>query len=81
MPERFLDEEGKVRDDPLLSSTWGYGRRICPGRHFAEMTLFIFTASLLSVFNIEKGKDVGGTCASYEFTGAALKYVHYNCNP
>ncbi|KAI9448698.1 cytochrome P450 [Lactarius psammicola] len=68
-PERFLDKEGKFRDDPILSSTFGYGRRICPGRHFAEMTIFIVAASLLSVFNIEKGRDAGGAGASYLFTG------------
>lgn len=74
-PERFLDKEGNLRDDPILSSTWGYGRRICPGRHLAEMTLFIVAASLFSVFNIEKGKDhAGGTEASYPFTGTGVNH-------
>jgi len=72
-PERFLDKEGNLCDDPIFSSTFGYGRRICPGRYFAETTLFIVAASLFSVFNIEKGKDAGGTRASYPFTGAGLK--------
>ena len=55
-PERFLDPDGSLRDDPVLTSAFGFGKRICPGRHFVDVTFFIVVASLLSVFNIEKGK-------------------------
>ncbi|KAF8266319.1 cytochrome P450 [Lactarius quietus] len=56
-PERFLNPDGSLRDDPLLSSAFGYGKRICPGRHFVDATLFIYVASLLSVFRIETPQD------------------------
>ncbi|KAI9441764.1 cytochrome P450 [Lactarius indigo] len=49
-PERFLNQDGTLRDDPVLMSAFGYGKRICPGRHFADATLFIVVASVLSGF-------------------------------
>jgi cytochrome P450 len=59
-PERFLDEDGTVRDDPSLSLVFGAGKRICPGRHFVDTTLFIVTSSVLSVFNVTKARDENG---------------------
>ncbi|KAI0278784.1 cytochrome P450 [Russula aff. rugulosa BPL654] len=59
-PERFLNEDGTVRDDPMLSLVFGIGRRICPGRHLVESTVFIVTSSILSVFNVTKAKDENG---------------------
>ena len=56
-PERFLDRDGGLHDDPVLLSAFGFGKRICPGRHFVDATLFIFVASLLSVFRIENGQE------------------------
>ena len=56
-PERFLNEDGSVRDDPALSLAFGVGKRICPGRHLAEATIFIVVSS---VFNVAKAKDQGG---------------------
>jgi len=60
MPERFLNEDGSVRDDPTLSLVFGIGKRICPGRHFVDATIFIFASSVLSVFNVTKAKDKNG---------------------
>ena len=59
-PERFLNEDGTVRDDPMLSLVFGAGKRICPGRHLVEATLFIVASSILSVFNVTKAKDENG---------------------
>ena len=59
-PERFLNEDGSVRDDPTLSLVFGVGKRICPGRHLVYATLFIVTSSVLSVFNVTKAKDENG---------------------
>ncbi|KAI8969785.1 O-methylsterigmatocystin oxidoreductase [Trametes punicea] len=60
-PERFLQDQGgpatEARDPEKYQ--FGFGRRICPGRHFANDSLFITVASVLHVFNIEApiGKD------------------------
>jgi cytochrome P450 len=59
-PERFLNEDGSVRDDPTLSFAFGIGKRICPGRHFVDATTFIVTSSILSVFYVTKAKDENG---------------------
>jgi hypothetical protein len=59
-PERFIDKDGSVRDDPTLSLVFGVGKRICPGRHFVDATIFIVASSVLSVFNVMKAKDEHG---------------------
>ena len=59
-PERFLNEDGTVRDDPALSLVFGAGRRICPGRHFVDATLFIVVTSALSAFSVTKARDENG---------------------
>ncbi len=59
-PERFLNEDGTVRDDPALSLAFGTGKRICPGRHLVEAIIFIVASSILSVFNVTKAKDENG---------------------
>ncbi|KDQ34242.1 hypothetical protein PLEOSDRAFT_1100168 [Pleurotus ostreatus PC15] len=59
-PDRFL-KNGKI--DPKLCDVmpnFGYGRRICPGRHFAMDSLQMSIASILTVFNIEKARDNHG---------------------
>ncbi|KAI0647837.1 cytochrome P450 [Trametes meyenii] len=52
-PERFI-RDGKM-DTAVLDPTafiFGFGRRICPGRQFADAELFITVASLLHVFTV-----------------------------
>nr|VWO96823.1 N/A [Ganoderma boninense] len=60
-PERFI-RDGKldpsVRDP--LAFVFGFGRRICPGRYFADTSLFINIASVLHVFDIGPPLDENG---------------------
>ena len=72
-PERFLDSDGSLRDDPVLTTAFGFGKRICPGRHFVDTTLFIVVASLLSVFNIEKGNSTDSGHDAYPFSGNGIR--------
>ncbi|KAF8746796.1 cytochrome P450 [Rhizoctonia solani] len=53
-PDRFLDPA--VPDAPAF----GFGRRICPGVHFAEATIFMAISTLLAVFDIQPGRDENG---------------------
>lgn len=55
-PDRFL--EPRNEPDPM-THTFGYGRRVCPGRFFADSGLYLNIAQSLAAFNINKavGKD------------------------
>ena len=75
-PERFINPNGSFREDPVVASIFGFEKRICPGRHLADATLFIVVASLLSVFIIEKGKGTDRGPDSYPFTGSGLRCCH-----
>ncbi|CAE6435292.1 unnamed protein product [Rhizoctonia solani] len=53
-PDRFLDPS--VPEAPAF----GFGRRSCPGLHFAEASLFITISTMLAVFNIKPIRDPQG---------------------
>ncbi|CAE6427787.1 unnamed protein product [Rhizoctonia solani] len=53
-PDRFMDP---TTPDP---PAFGFGRRICPGQHFAEASLFLAIATMLSVFDIKPATDKQG---------------------
>ena len=72
-PERFLNADGSLRDDPVLTSAFGFGKRICPGRHFVDAALFIIAASFFSVFNIERGESGWSEHSDYRFTGTLVR--------
>ncbi|KAH7920047.1 cytochrome P450 [Leucogyrophana mollusca] len=50
-PRRWLNSDGQVRDD-LKFPSFGFGRRICPGQHIANRSIFINAALLLWSFKI-----------------------------
>ncbi|KAF9529927.1 cytochrome P450 [Crepidotus variabilis] len=60
-PERFMENNYLRQDvrDPG-HATWGFGRRICPGRFIAFPAVWIAIASLIYAFNIEKKVDETG---------------------
>ncbi|KAL2869887.1 cytochrome P450 monooxygenase fmaG [Aspergillus lucknowensis] len=56
-PERFLEP----RNEPSpMTEAFGYGRRICPGRFFAESSLFLNIAQSLAAFNFKKAVNSEG---------------------
>jgi len=84
-PERFLNEDGTVRDDPRLALAFGVGKRICPGRHLVDATLFIVASSVLSVFNVAKAKDENGNeipvkAAMQVSNGLVIHPVKFACS-
>lgn len=56
-PDRFLSPRNEP--DPV-SDAFGYGRRICPGRFFADNGLYLNIVLLLAAFRICKAKSAGG---------------------
>ncbi|KAI0833218.1 CyP450 monooxygenase [Trametes gibbosa] len=77
MPERFL-KDGKLNPDVTDPSqfVFGYGRRICPGRHFAESSLFLVVSSVLHVFDVSAPLDENGVPVKLEgkVTGGLISY-------
>ena len=54
LPERWLEADGKtIKSLPLAG--FGYGRRVCPGRHFARNVIWVIIAQLLWSFDIKAG--------------------------
>jgi cytochrome P450 len=39
---------------------FGFGRRVCPGMHIAEQSLFAIVATVLHTLNVERVKDASG---------------------
>ncbi|EIW55506.1 CyP450 monooxygenase [Trametes versicolor FP-101664 SS1] len=61
MPERFL-KDGKLNPDitdPAVFA-FGYGRRVCPGRHFVEASLFLVVSSVLHTLAVSAPLDESG---------------------
>ncbi|KAJ8112006.1 hypothetical protein ONZ43_g5491 [Nemania bipapillata] len=56
-PSRYLGPN--PAPDPT-DFTFGYGRRICPGRHLATASIWLTVARSLAVFKISKGLDENG---------------------
>ncbi|KAJ1306466.1 hypothetical protein OPQ81_007469 [Rhizoctonia solani] len=68
-PDRFLDVQ--VPKIPAF----GFGRRSCPGIHFAEASIFITVASLLAVYNFTKARDENGQEITPSTEGVAESVV------
>ncbi|OSX58605.1 hypothetical protein POSPLADRAFT_1060503 [Postia placenta MAD-698-R-SB12] len=60
-PERFeeMDAETAGARDPR-KYTFGFGRRICPGRYLADSSIWLVTASILATMNIRRECDSAG---------------------
>jgi len=59
-PERFLKDGGLNLNVREPTASFGFGRRICPGRHIAISSLYLSIASILSAFKIEHAIDDRG---------------------
>jgi len=53
-PERFLEGQGREPEYDPRKLSFGFGRRICPGKALAESTLFLSIAQSLAVFDVAK---------------------------
>ena len=60
-PERFIRDgklDSSIRDP--YDFIFGFGRRLCPGRHFADASLLAIVSMVLHVFNITPPVDENG---------------------
>ncbi|KAG7097523.1 hypothetical protein E1B28_004866 [Marasmius oreades] len=78
-PEVF-DPQRHLGDHPQANPfkfVYGFGRRICPGAHFAEQSLFLNIVSILAVFDILPELDSSGKPVEppVEFTGGITAHI------
>ncbi|KAJ7691367.1 cytochrome P450 [Mycena rosella] len=80
-PTRFLPKPSG-RGEPYPSATWGFGRRICPGRHLASASLWMAMATMVATLNISMmiGPDGTRVVPKVEFTiGLTQEQVPFPC--
>ncbi|KAJ3560891.1 hypothetical protein NP233_g10541 [Leucocoprinus birnbaumii] len=81
-PDRFM-KNGQLNSevqDPL--AVFGYGRRVCPGSHFSDASMFIMIAHILSVYKIQPSLDEKGNEVKIipDMTSGILSYpVEFQC--
>ncbi|TEB27924.1 cytochrome P450 98A3 [Coprinellus micaceus] len=84
VPERYLNN-GEIDEsvpDPEIAA-FGFGRRICPGRHFSNDGLFLLAASLLATFDVAPSKDEAGNTVPLSlevFSQLVAKPLPFQCN-
>ncbi|KAJ7599439.1 cytochrome P450 [Mycena floridula] len=78
LPERFVKSDGSLTSDDV-GYTFGFGRRICVGRHLAQATMWLAVASMLATFNIAQAKDAEGNDVpiSGDYTDALIMFVAF----
>ncbi|TCD70033.1 hypothetical protein EIP91_005285 [Steccherinum ochraceum] len=59
-PDRFLAGEGRTPAPDPREPLFGFGRRQCPGKDFAQGTSFLTIASLFHVFKFSNALDAEG---------------------
>ncbi|PCH43248.1 cytochrome P450 [Wolfiporia cocos MD-104 SS10] len=67
VPERFIHANHGTNDiaDPR-GYIFGFGRRICPGRQFADMSVWLAIANIVATMEICKARDAAGNETSPE---------------
>ncbi|KIJ12559.1 hypothetical protein PAXINDRAFT_118044 [Paxillus involutus ATCC 200175] len=66
IPERFLTVEGTLTDDDPAEYVFGFGRRICPGRHAGDASLWISIATMLATLEFNLAKDAEGKDVAFK---------------
>ena len=74
-PERFL---GPDAEPEFATLPFGLGRRICPGLHLADSSLFLYVAGILTMFRIGLPKDDGGReyTPNVQFSSGVIRSVY-----
>lgn len=74
-PDRYLAPRNEPDPD---TASFGFGRRICPGRYFAEESLFITISRLLAAYDLTKAVDSHGNeiAPKLETTPGVIGHVH-----
>jgi cytochrome P450 len=62
-PDRYLPRDEGGAEEPILQGPFGFGRRICPGKHLAQASVWIALATLIATMDISNpigpdGKEI-----------------------
>ncbi|KAF9058834.1 cytochrome P450 1 [Rhodocollybia butyracea] len=76
MPERFLNSPTGPYTNINSIYAFGFGRRVCAGRHMADNTVWLTIVSVLATLNLRKAKDDAGNEIDIpgEFTQTFLRH-------
>ena len=74
-PDRFVNPS-KPEILQHVDSVWGFGRRGCPGKAFAEANLWLVIANTIAVMDLRKALDEDGNPITPigEFGPGAIRY-------
>ncbi|KAJ8522782.1 hypothetical protein ONZ45_g656 [Pleurotus djamor] len=59
-PERFMPRSLGGNEEPPFPAAFGFGRRICPGRHVATASIWIAVATIFATVDVSRVKDEQG---------------------
>ncbi|KAF8132069.1 cytochrome P450 [Boletus edulis] len=57
IPERFLHSDGTLTSDNVQNIAFGFGRRSCVGRAFADVSMWYAVATILALWRMSFPKD------------------------
>ncbi|KAG6910700.1 hypothetical protein DXG01_008744 [Tephrocybe rancida] len=81
-PDRYLPKDQGGLGEPFPVTSFGFGRRVCPGKYLADASLWIAMASLLATCNVTKVVEDGQeiTPEVVFISGIASHPKPYRCN-
>ncbi|KZV73582.1 cytochrome P450 [Peniophora sp. CONT] len=82
-PERFIAHGSRSAEPNPRLCFFGFGRRICPGRQLADVSVWIETAVILATLSISKAHDETGKeiTPSARFTNGSIVHPEpFNCD-
>ncbi|TFK98708.1 cytochrome P450 [Pterulicium gracile] len=76
-PDRFTGVNGRRIEDDPRDLVFGFGRRVCPGQHLAESSMWMQLVLTLACLDIKKAVDENGNMIEPElgFTTAIVSHV------
>jgi len=75
-PERFFGPERMASEAcQQVDAVFGFGRRACPGRYFAEENIWMFMTNVIATMDIAKAVDEQGRAieAKAEYFGSFVR--------